>query len=401
MQFNLKIILNNVKIRESLFFTAVLLLIIFPKGGFKVSGIPITWGYLYLGAIFFLTNILFLEKRKLLVNIKHVLSYTATLFFVIYFSINLFFRGYQGSIGNLVAFYVSFCFLPLLFYIYLPYFLKKINTFYLENWIKKAVFIVSTYGIFLFMFKQFTGNYIEIPYVTINVADLGTLEEKYNIRGSLSKLISTYNNGNIFGVSILMLFPIFHKRNTSHIKLSIVILALLLTLSRTVWLGLLFYFMLLYRDRVLKLIKIYALLAVALLLFGFFFMNKYFQYGSLSGFLLDSNLGGRINQIRQYNGFSFFGNTAFNYIEEIVYLSIFKQLGIVGLFLFCISFFMPVYVAVTTTKNNYFYLLGSLTYLFVCLSDGCMLYIPTLAFFYFINTMIFISHNSTQKQNIT
>jgi hypothetical protein len=36
MQFNLKIILNNVKIRESLFFTAVLLLIIFTKGGFKV-----------------------------------------------------------------------------------------------------------------------------------------------------------------------------------------------------------------------------------------------------------------------------------------------------------------------------------------------------------------------------
>ncbi|KRD62886.1 hypothetical protein ASE40_03600 [Flavobacterium sp. Root935] len=394
MRFNFKIILNNEKIREYLFFIGVLFLILLPKGGFKIAGIPITWGYLYLGFLFLLSILIILDKRRFLVSSKHFLCWAATLPFVIYFSINLLFRGYDGSFGNLIAFYVSFGFLPLLFYIFLSSFLKKINQEFVENLLTNAVFWISLYGIILFAFKQITGSYIEIPYLTVNADDLGTLEGKYNMRGSLYKLISTYNNGNIFGVCMLMLFPIFHKQNVSKIKLGIVILALLLTLSRTVWLGLLFYFVLIYRDRVFKLVKVYAFLGLILFVFATFLMNRYFQYGSLSGFILDSNLGGRISQIKQFTGLSFFGSQTFDFIEEIVYLSIFKQLGIVGLILFLISFFSQIYVALSTRNNNYPYLLGSLTYLFVCLSDGCMLYIPTLAFFYFINTMIFISKKS-------
>lgn len=394
MRFNFKIILNNEKIREYLFFIGVLFLILLPKGGFKIAGIPITWGYLYLGFLFLLSILIILDKRRFLVSSKHFLCWAATLPFVIYFSINLLFTGYDGSFGNLIAFYVSFGFLPLLFYIFLSSFLKKINQEFVENLLTNAVFWISLYGIILFAFKQITGSYIEIPYLTVNADDLGTLEGKYNMRGSLYKLISTYNNGNIFGVCMLMLFPIFHKQNVSKIKLGIVILALLLTLSRTVWLGLLFYFVLIYRDRVFKLVKVYAFLGLILFVFATFLMNRYFQYGSLSGFILDSNLGGRISQIKQFTGLSFFGSQTFDFIEEIVYLSIFKQLGIVGLILFLISFFSQIYVALSTRNNNYPYLLGSLTYLFVCLSDGCMLYIPTLAFFYFINTMIFIPKKS-------
>lgn len=395
MHFNFKIILSNEKIREYLFFIAVLFLIFLPKGGFKIIGVPITWGYLYLGFLFLLSIVVILDKRKFLVRSKHFLCYLATLPFVLYFSINLLFRGYNGSFGNLIAFYVSFAFLPLLFLLLSP-FLKKIDFDYIENQISKAVFLVSLYGIVLFAYKQLTGHYIEIPYITVNSGDLGTLEGKYNMRGSLYKLISTYNNGNIFGVCMLLLFPIFHKKNQSKIKLAVVILALLLTLSRTVWLGLLFYFILIYRDKIFKLIKIYAFLGFIFFIFATLLMNRYFQYGSLSGFILDSNLGGRINQIRQFTGISFFGSQTFNFIEEIVYLSIFKQLGIVGLLLFCVSFFFPVYIALTTKNNNYYYLLGTITYLFICLSDGCMLYIPTLAFFYFVSAMIFIPKNSPQ-----
>ncbi|REG98926.1 hypothetical protein [Flavobacterium aquicola] len=393
MCFNYKINLNNEKIREYLFLIAVILIILIPKGGFKLAGIPITWGYLYLGFLFLLSVVLLFNKRKFLVSSKHFYCYLATLPFVLYFSINLLLRGYDGSFGNLIAFYVSFAFLPLSFLLFSP-FLKKIDVVFLDKLICKAVFFVSLYGLLLFTFKQITGHYIEIPYITVNSGDLGTLEGKYNMRGSLYKLISTYNNGNIFGVCILLLFPIFHKENKSNLKLAVVILALLLTLSRTVWLGLLFYFILIYRDKIFKLIKIYAFLGFVFFLFATLLMNKYFQYKSFSGFILDSNLGGRINQIRQFTGLSFFGSQTFDFIEEIVYLSIFKQFGIVGLLLFCISFFFPIYIALSTKNNNYYYLLGSITYLFVCFSDGCMLYIPTLAFFYFVNTMIFISKNS-------
>ena len=95
-------------------------------------------------------------------------------------------------------------------------------------------------------------------------------------------------------------------------------------------------------------------------------------------------------QIREVNGISLFGSKVYDAIEEIVYLSIFKQFGIVGLVLFCISFFAPAYLFLQTKNNTYVYFLGIITYLFVCLSDGCMLLIPTLAFFYFICTMTFI-----------
>lgn len=390
--------LNNERLREILFFLGVLLLIIIPKGGFKIAGIPLTWGYLYLGFLLILSTIIIVSKYKFPVNSRHFMCYVATLPFVVYFSLHLLIFGYEGSTGNFIAFYISFVFLPFLFYIILGYFLTKINHDYIEKIIANAVFLISVYGIFLFSYKQIYGHFLEIPYITVNADDLGELaRSKFNQRGSIAKLISTYNNGNIFGVCNLMLFPVFYKKTTSKIKIFIVVLALLLTLSRTVWIGLLFFFLILYRNKLYQLAKIYVAGAILLFVIGSVLMTRYFQYGSLEGFILDSNLGGRILQIRKVNDITLFGNGPYTIIDEIVYLSIFRQFGIVGLFLFCVSFFAPVYIFLQTKNNNQVYLLGILTYLFVCLSDGCMLLIPTLVFFYFICTMAFIRQNRAEE----
>lgn len=390
--------LNNQRLREILFFLAVLLLVILPKGGIKIAGIPLTWGYLYLGFLLILSAFVIGSKYRFAVNSKHFMCLVATIPFVVYFSLHLLIFGYDGSMGNFIAFYISFVFLPFLFYIIFGYFLARINIDYIEELISNAVFIVALYGIFLFIYKQYTGHFLEIPYITVNAGDLGELAgSKFNRRGSVSKLISTYNNGNIFGVCTLMLFPVFYRRTTSKFKIFIVILALILTLSRTVWIGLIFYFLLNYRNKLQQLAKVYLAGAVLLFLISSFLMTRYFQYGSLEGFILDSNLGGRILQIRKINEITLFGNGPYKIIEEIVYLSIFRQLGIVGLLLFCVSFFAPVYIFFQTRNNNQVYLLGILTYLFICFSDGCMLLIPTLVFFYFICTMAFISQNRTKE----
>lgn len=390
--------LNNQRLREILFFLAVLLLVILPKGGIKIAGIPLTWGYLYLGFLLILSAFVIGSKYRFAVNSKHFMCLIATIPFVVYFSLHLLIFGYDGSMGNFIAFYISFVFLPFLFYIIFGYFLARINIDYIEKLISNAVFIVALYGIFLFIYKQYTGHFLEIPYITVNAGDLGELAgSKFNRRGSVSKLISTYNNGNIFGVCTLMLFPVFYRRSTSKFKIFIVILALILTLSRTVWIGLIFYFLLNYRNKLQQLAKVYLAGAVLLFLISSFLMTRYFQYGSLEGFILDSNLGGRILQIRKINEITLFGNVPYKIIEEIVYLSIFRQLGIVGLLLFCVSFFAPVYIFFQTRNNNQVYLLGILTYLFICFSDGCMLLIPTLVFFYFICTMAFISQNRTKE----
>jgi hypothetical protein len=385
--------LKKSRISEILFAIGILLLVVIPKGGFKIAGIPITWGFIYLGILFVLCILILISKNSIVLNKKLVLNYLATLPFVIYFTLNICIRGYEGSLGNLISFYINFLFLPFLFYIILGYFIAKIDIDYIEKLILWSVFLVSLYGIFLFIYRQLFGSYIEIPYFTVNAADIGELDNsKFNQRGSVFKLISTYNNGNIFGVCLLMLFPIFYKKETSKLKILIVIVALFLTLSRTVWIGLIIFFIITYRDKLIKLARAFIVLGSLLLLISSIIMSKGFQYGSLLGFITDGNFGGRIVQIRQAESLTIFGTDIYKAIEEIVYLSVYKQLGIVGLILFCFSFFTPIYIYLTAKSKNYFYyILGIIIYLIICFSDGCMLLIPTLVFFYFISTISFFS----------
>lgn len=395
-----RIILKNYKIRNFLALIGVILLVIIPKGGFKIANIPITWSYLYLGLIF--SIIVFSIKSTFKVNQKTILCYLSTLPFVIYFIIHISVFGYDGTLGTLIAFGVSFIFIPFLFLILLSSPLRKIDINYIEKLIYNAILIISIYGILLFIYKQFVGSYIEIPYVTINADDAGTLESKYNQRGDIFKLISTYNNGNIFGVCVLMLFPVFYKKQKNIFHLLIVCVALLLTLSRTVWIGMVLFFLIEYRSRLLKLIRVYALIISLLFLLSSVVLTSYFQYGSLSNFIFDGNFGGRLGLIRNSSGLSLFGSEPFVIIEEVVYLSIYRQLGLTGLVLFCISLFMPFIVYRYSYKaKNGIYFTGILIYWVLCMSDGCMLLIPTLAFYYFIICMTFVTQNVAKSEYIT
>ena len=80
----------------------------------------------------------------------------------------------------------------------------------LAHWFRTCVFLAAAWGIFLFFFRPLTGHFIEIPYITVNASDYGELENTKNIaRGTLFKLISTYNNGNLYGVATLLLLPLY------------------------------------------------------------------------------------------------------------------------------------------------------------------------------------------------
>lgn len=393
----IKIKTDNKSIREYLFLIGVLLLVIIPKGGFKISGIPLTWGYFYLGLLFGISLLVIGYVKKFTINYKHLLSYLATLPFVLYFIISLQIRGYDGTFGNLMSIYINFIFIPLLFYIILSYFLKKIDPEYIDKLIRNGVFIVSLYGIFLFIFKQTTGHYLEIPYFTVNASDLGELEDKYNQRGDIFKLISTYNNGNIFGVCMLMFFPMFFSSEKSKIKIGIVIIALILTLSRTVWIGLAIFFIIKNRQQLVQLVKVYLLFGIIMFFFSSIVLSKYFQYGSLFNFITDANLGGRIAQIRKLDEITLFGYHVYSEINEIVYLSILRQFGIVGLLLYCFSFFVPALIYFSTKNNRKVYMYGVILYLIISMSDGCVLYIPTLVFFYFVSTIALMNYKKTAE----
>ena len=125
--------ISHKRVLEILFSFGVLFLIIIPKGGFKVAGIPITWGYIYLGFMFLAILSNLFSTEKFTVNQKHIICYLATLPFVIYFILNTTIKGYDGSMGNLISFYVSFVFLPFFFYIFSGNYLKQINLEYIEK----------------------------------------------------------------------------------------------------------------------------------------------------------------------------------------------------------------------------------------------------------------------------
>jgi hypothetical protein len=392
---SLKTVIKISTLRNAFAFIAIVLLVVIPKGGFKVSGIPITWGYLYLGFLFMV--LFFSLSKNFIVNQKALICYLATLPFLVYFTVHLAVKGYDGTFGNLVAFYTSFAFMPLLFLVFLSGTLARIDIDYLEKLIYRAVLIVSVYGIFLFLHKQILGRYIEIPYITVNSGDLGELEGKYNQRGNLFKLISTYNNGNIFGVCIMLLFPVFYKKYRKKWELAAVLLALFLTLSRTVWIGVIVFFLIEYRKKLLELIKVYAVVLVAVFVVSSFLFTGLFQYGSLGNFVTDTSFGGRIYQIKDALGFSWFGAEVYNVVNEIVYLSIYRQFGLIGFILFCISMFLPFYIFSYSSKRNWTYFLGVIVYWVLCASDGCTLFIPTLAFYNFVLCMSLVTQ---RQQNI-
>lgn len=84
------------KVIKALFSIGVFLLVVIPKGGIKFSGIPLTWGYIYLGFIFIII-LLFLDKQKYKVNKALIISYLISLplVFIIFVNINILTKKYM------------------------------------------------------------------------------------------------------------------------------------------------------------------------------------------------------------------------------------------------------------------------------------------------------------------
>lgn len=387
----------NSKWLKLMIFLLVIFIIAFPKGGFKVGELPITNGYLILAFASLLAIFVNIYNNTLFViNIKQIIIFVSLLFFQIVFFISIIFNGFENK-NFFIATVISLGVLPFIFVFLFQYIINKVNLYLILKYVSGAVLFVSIYGIFLFFYKYITGEFIEIPYLTVNAQDVGALEGKYIDRGGIYKLISTYNNGNIYGVCILMLLPIYNLIEHSRWKSSIVQISLILTLSRTVWIGLLLYHIL-YAILTKKI----SIKKIFLLIFSLFFLvaiiifvMDYFLHANMS-FIFDQNLGGRIGQVESLN-ILFFPNKEFSVINEIVYISILDQLGLLGLFTFILLMVSPfwLYLANIRKINNPYkqaIFLGMVIYLIVAFSDGAILYIPVMAIYWFLAALL-ISKN--------
>lgn len=374
------------------FFVLILMLflVVFPKGGIKFKNIPITWGYLLLAII----SISTLFRKKYFVRKDHIYSLIALIPFQVYSFLSIYINGIQ-SVGFFISFLVSFLFLPFIFFLVFSEYIENLDLIYFFKIFKRSLLFISSYGIFLFFYRGIFGSLFEIPLLTTNFHEKGLLEsiKCINHRGFFLKLISTYNNGNIYGICLLMLLPLYKYLEKSIIKKSIIKLSIILTLSRTVWIGFiisefLFDFFIIKNKKksLIKFLTSSLCFITILLVFAKFYLYKPIYW------YFDPTLGGRL--LDKSFAVNFFSHLPFVHIEEIVYLSIFNTFGFLGLLFFIIGIFFPLFnylfknINVVKSPIDTCIFLGLLTYLIISISDSATLYLPVMAFYWFLSSFL-------------
>jgi hypothetical protein len=293
---------------------------------------------------------------------------------------------------------VCFILLPFTFLAIFPRFLKNIRLERLIKLVCWLVFLAAAYGIFLFAWRLTTGKYIELPFLTVNIDDLGTLDSKFNSRpGGVFKLISTYNNGNQYGVATLLLLPLCDAFDSSRFRKLLVRVALVLTLSRTVWIGLVLnegmgLVRYLWRDlrspRGLSIRRATILRFAPLFLSAAIVLGMTFFFSGVS-FLFDSSLGGRTEYFDAIRTLTILPSIPVMQFSEIIYLSALTMLGWAGLLALMLVFFSPLLLAamfagLRRTPLQLAALQGLILYIPLAAMDGALNYIPTMAFYWFL-----------------
>jgi hypothetical protein len=376
------------KLPKKFWFSFLLLFIfIFPKAGIKVHDTPLTLGYLSLGLVAFL----FLFRRRHLTSPNHFLVLLLLLPFQLVALLKLGF-GEVKTISYALSFMVNIAILPLLFFGIFSTFIETLDFSYFVRFFKKGMLVIAVYGIFVFFFRIFTGKLLMIPFLASNFHDLNALEKtKCLVRGDWLKLISTYQNGIIYGVSLLLLLPLYNLVETSKFKRAIVKTSLILTLSRTIWIGLCISQFLQHVQlkglTVKAFWKLVFQITCALLLLPWILKG----INATWDFIFDPTFGGRNLQFETLSKMTLFGHP-FDPIREILYLGVLEDFGIVGLVLFMIGFLAPlgIFLSHLTPKDAFRIALaqGLLIYLVIALSDGAFHFIPVMAFYWFISALL-------------
>jgi hypothetical protein len=369
----------------------VLFLVAFPKGGVQLAGVPITWGYLLVGALGVICAVRLAAGASGRIGRLHLLALAALLPFQIVAMATFVGLGAE-SIGFTLSFLATFFFIPAVCLVATALYLPAIDVDELLRWLRNAVRFVAVYGIFLFFFRLTQGYFLEIPFLTVNLGDFGQLEDKYIDRGGVFKLISTYNNGNLYGICLLLLLPLYQWVERSRLAAGTVKFSLLLTLSRTVWAGLLVY-ELIYRLWLRRIgLRTVALLSAsaAALALGIWWALRLMDLDL--EFLFDAGLGNRLVQFQ--DSFAILPHKPFVGIAEMVYLSVLDTFGLVGLVAFGVALAAPVAMYFLrlapggTSDYRRSLVAGLLVYLFLASSDGAILLIPVMALYWFVAALL-------------
>ncbi len=375
------------KIFSNLLIFTFLLNFIFPKAGIKINDLPITFGY----ALVLVLSLFYIPHRIDNFNPYGFKAYLAWVPFQI-LSLVQFSLNPPLDLGYFISFLIHFFIFPFIFFIILINQNFDLDLYKFKKTIKNSIFFLCVYGIIFWIYKFLSGEFFEIPGLTINFSDSGTLEEsKFIDRGGIFKLISTYGNGNLFGICLLFFYPLYLEIETNFFKNWVTRIALILTLSRTIWIGLLIaeLFYLIKKFHMKKGLNFLSIVS------SIYFTEKLLLSFQIStAFLYDSNLGGRANQLDAFNRTTFLGNGKFEGIYEIVYLGILDNFGILGCITFLFGAIYPIFLYFqiaekTPIKTHLTY--GLILYGIISISDGALLLIPVMYLYYFISLIVLSS----------
>mgnify|MGYP006422509595 CR=1 FL=1 len=366
-------------------------LIAFPKGGIKISGVPLTWGYILLGLMTPLALLTLTPPPRRCLN---------ALFMSLGFMMLILpLSGYAAlsasgrGLGFIFAVMMSFGVFPIIFYIFFAPKLKRIPPHVFVTTLLWCVRFIAVYGIFLFIYKVGTGTFFEIPYLTVNSADLGKLDDKPIMRaGGFAKLISTYNNGNIYGACLPLILPVYLLFEKNPLFVGVVWASQFLTISRTAWAGGLFLIFILYfighkpnAKRILR--------GLLITFIGFILIWWLLQLlGRDMAWLFDPTMNGRVQKYDDFlSTLRIFPKGEVAAFGEIVYMGILRNHGLIGFLTFLPFFFAPWLLSRTGKMVQHpirrAARQGLLSYYLMSCSDAAILFIPVMAFFFFTALM--------------
>jgi len=371
--------------------------IAFPKGGIKAGDVPLTIGYVLTGVLLVLA---LLRGSRLSLPFDRLLAFLPCIFLGLWSAFVVAVNGTQ-SVGFTVSYFVSALYLPIFGLTFFSSLILDEHHGRIERALVWAVRFIVVYGIFLFLFRQATGHWIEVPYVTVNAADVGQLDDKHINRGGIFKLISTYNNGNIFGVAVAIMAPIYLRLEPKKLLRFALYIALFLTLSRTVWIGAIL--ILLFRaisQGIRPLTLLY--LSTGLLLVSAMIALLLNLLGTDLSFVFDSNLGGRTKQLAVLDHIEFIPQGSIGMLPEIVYTGILVQFGVPGLLFFIAHLLLPPLllrlegVRLLSVSRAAACQQGMLLYMVLAAADAAYSLIPVMMIFWMVAGMGFwYAHRQT------
>lgn len=230
-----------------LLLVTVFINVTFPKAGIKLGGIPLTVGNVFLLATVMMWAIAVLWKRCFMLSKAEQLVIISCLFWAGRFLLVM--ATGMEAMSDWVGYLVPLVIYPFTFLVFNYYIVEQKQIDYIIKLLFWGTMIVFVFG---FLQAVVGIEKCSIPGLTVNYTDYISSDnwyaEKFNgvqENVTYSKTVSTYQNGNLLGVNVILFCPMIYEtiknKTVKQVYLLLFVLFCILTGSKTCWVGIAIY----------------------------------------------------------------------------------------------------------------------------------------------------------------